>query len=160
MPQEVQLEVSDSNNRRSPISSVDDPACIFYMYDALPISIARQGCGKEVAIEWTTQYTGNNIIKQGPNSTVATTFRTRCTKKANKITKCTHDDGHTVQFRSICHPSMTVTRLTKISVRHFARKPVTWAKFRQVLPFVWPFRQCWVLNLRRRYAAETKICVL
>ena len=59
--------------------------------------------------------------------------------------------GSTVQFQSICHPSMTVTHLTKISVRHFAWKPVTWAKFLQVLPFVWPFQQCWVLNLRQWY---------
>jgi hypothetical protein len=59
--------------------------------------------------------------------------------------------GSTVQFQSICHPSMTVTHLPKISVRHFAWKPVTWAKFLQVLPFVWPFQQCWVLNLRQWY---------
>ena len=55
-----------------------------------------------------TQYTGNNIIKQGPNSTVATTFRT---KKANKITKCTHEDGH------ILNPGLSTV---EISCRPFA----------------------------------------
>jgi hypothetical protein len=34
-----------------------------------------------------------------------------------------------------------VTHLKKISVHHFAQKPVTWAKFHQVLPFVQPFQQ-------------------
>jgi hypothetical protein len=93
MPHEVQPEVSDSDNRHSPFTSVDDPSCISYMKDdALAITIARQECGKEAVIEWTIQYTGYNTILK--NSTVAATFRTRCTKKAKKITKCTHDDGH------------------------------------------------------------------
>ena len=68
--------------------------------------------------------------------------------------------AYAVQFQSVHHPTMTVTHLTKIYVRHFAWKPVTWAKFCQVLPFVWPFRQCWVLNLRWWYTVETKIGVL
>ena len=39
---------------------------------------------------------------------------------------------YTVQFRSICHPYVTVTHLTKFSFRHLARRAVTRSKFRQM----------------------------
>ena len=38
----------------------------------------------------------------------------------------------TVQFRSICHPYVTVTHLTKFSFRHLTRRAVTRSKFRQM----------------------------
>jgi len=47
----------------------------------------------------------------------------------------------------------------KINFHHFAWKPVTWAKFHQVLPTVWPFWQHCGLNLRWQYAVGTKIGV-
>ena len=40
--------------------------------------------------------------------------------------------AHTVQFRSIRHPSVIVTRLTKFSFRRLALGAVTGSEFRQV----------------------------
>jgi hypothetical protein len=40
----------------------------------------------------------------------------------------------TVQFRSIRHPYVTVTRLTKFLFRHFGWRVLTTAKFRQIGP--------------------------
>jgi len=56
----------------------------------------------------------------------------------DKLTGKTYTFGYvseqlcTVQFRSIRHPLVTVTRLTKLSFRHLALEAMTGSEFRQV----------------------------
>ena len=48
----------------------------------------------------------------------------------------------TVQFRSIRHPSVTATRLTKFSFRRPTLEAVTGSGFRQLWPYIWIFWCC------------------
>ena len=67
---------------------------------------------------------------------------------------------HTILYNFDQFTSVTVTHLTKISVHHFAQKPVTWAKFCQVLPFVQPFQQCVSMQRLSATIAVTPSCTV
>src|ERR1700683_5047144 len=65
----------------------------------------------------------------------------------------------TVQFRSICHPPVTVMHLTKFLFRHPAWRAVTRPKFRQMALTVQLFWFCFESNPWRRYAAGAKLSI-